>query len=176
MCIVNEDLAVDDRDRTKRATLYPDGDIVRDGETTGGTGSLNNQIPVTLVAGAISGSHDFGYKQSDTASIGDTLYYDFDGDGVQDATETGIANVTVFLYQDVDRDGTIDAGVDELLYTTSTNASGQYLFSALPAGSYVVVVDTTDPDFPTNVTATGDPDLTAASIGDLDAHPVAIGA
>lgn len=142
-------------------------------ETTGGTGSLNNQIPVTVAAGAISGSHDFGYKQSDTASIGDTLYYDFDGDGIQDSTETGIANVTVELYEDVDRDGVIDEGVDTVVATTSTNSSGQYLFSSLPAGSYIVKVDTTDPDFPTDVTATGDPDLAAASIGDqlwLDAN------
>ncbi|HET7433543.1 MAG TPA: SdrD B-like domain-containing protein [Thermoanaerobaculia bacterium] len=135
-------------------------------ETTGGTSSLNNQIPVTVVAGAISGSHNFAYTQSDTSAIGDTLYFDFNGNGVQDSTETGIANITVWLYQDVDRDGSIDTGVDELYKTTVTNGSGQYLFSSLPAGSYIVKVDTSDSDFPTDVTATGDPDLTAASIGD----------
>ncbi|HVR40222.1 MAG TPA: SdrD B-like domain-containing protein, partial [Thermoanaerobaculia bacterium] len=136
-------------------------------ESTGGTGSLNNQIPVTLTAGQISGAHTFGYKQADTASIGDTLYYDFDGDGLQDASETGIANVTVWLYEDVDRDGTIDVGVDDIVQTTVSNSTGSYLFSAVPAGSYIVKVDTTDPDFPTDVDATGDPDLSAASIGDL---------
>jgi uncharacterized repeat protein (TIGR01451 family) len=136
-------------------------------ESTGGTGSLNNQIPVTVAAGAISGSHDFGYTQSDTSDIGDTLYYDFDGDGIQDATETGIPNVTVLLYEDVDRDGVIDSGVDTLLDSTSTNASGRYLFADLPAGSYIVQVDTTDPDFPTDVTATGDPDLRGGSIGNF---------
>ncbi|HYI11417.1 MAG TPA: SdrD B-like domain-containing protein [Thermoanaerobaculia bacterium] len=136
-------------------------------ESTGGTGSLNNQIPITVVAGAISGSHDFGYTQSDTADIGDSIYYDFDGDGIQDATEAGIPNVTIDLYEDVDRDGTIDPGVDEIIQTTSSDASGAYLFQNLPAGSYIVKVDTTDPDFPTEVTATGDPDLTASSIGDL---------
>jgi uncharacterized repeat protein (TIGR01451 family) len=136
-------------------------------ESTGGTGSLNNQIPVTVTAGQISGAHTFGYTQKDTSQIGDTLYYDFDGDGIQDSTELGMPNITVWLYTDVDRDGTIDAGVDQLYATTSTNASGTYLFSAVPAGSYVVKVDTTDPDFPTDVVPTGDPDLAAASIGDL---------
>lgn len=135
-------------------------------ETTGGTTSLNNQIPVTIVAGAISGSHNFGYTQSNTSTIGDTLYYDFDGDGIQDSNEGGIASVTVWLYQDVDRDGTIDDGVDNLYATTVTSGSGQYLFSSLPAGSYVVKVDTSDPDFPTETTPTGDPDLSAGSIGD----------
>ncbi|HEX2832809.1 MAG TPA: SdrD B-like domain-containing protein [Thermoanaerobaculia bacterium] len=135
-------------------------------ETTGGTSSLNNQIPVTIVAGAISGSHNFGYTQRDTSSIGDTLYFDLDSDGLQDATEDGIPNVTVWLYEDVDRDGTIDDGVDELIATTATSSTGTYLFSSLPAGSYVVKVDTSDPDFPSDVTATGDPDVAAASIGD----------
>ena len=136
-------------------------------ETTGGTSSLNNQVPVTVTAGQISGSHNFGYTQRDTSQIGDTLFYDFDADGVQDSTEGGIANVTVWLYQDVDRDGTIDAGIDGLYATTATNSSGMYLFSSVPAGSYVVKVDTTDTDFPTDVVPTGDPDLSAASIGDL---------
>ena len=136
-------------------------------ESTGGTGSLNNQIPVTVAAGAISGAHSFGYTQSSTSTIGDTLYFDLDSDGLQDATEDGIPNVTVWLYTDVDRDGTIDDGVDTIYATDVSDASGNYLFSAVPAGSYVVKVDTSDPDFPTNVTPTGDADLAAASIGDF---------
>src|SRR6185436_998498 len=118
-------------------------------------------------AGAISGSHNFAYTQSDTADIGDSVFYDFDADGIQDATETGIPNITVWLYEDLDRDGTIDPGVDTLVATTATNGTGSYLFQNFPAGSYVVKVDTSDPDFPTDVTATADPDIAAASIGDF---------
>ncbi|HEX7705984.1 MAG TPA: SdrD B-like domain-containing protein [Thermoanaerobaculia bacterium] len=136
-------------------------------ESTGGTSSLDNRIPITLAAGQISGSHDFGYKQIDNSAIGDRLYYDFNGNGIQDANEDGIPNVTVWLYQDVDRDGYIDDGVDTLLYTDVTDASGSYLFENLPAGSYIVKIDTSDPDFPTNVTPTADPDVNGASIGDL---------
>lgn len=136
-------------------------------ESTGGTGSLNRQIPVTVAAGAISGAHTFGFTQDETSSIGDSLYFDFNANGVQDLTETGIPNVTVRLYTDVDRDGTIDAGVDTLLLTTVSDAAGLYRFDGLPAGSYIVQVDTSDPDFPSGVTPTGDPDLSAASIGDL---------
>jgi len=142
-------------------------------ESTGGSLSLNNQIPVTIVAGAISGSHNFGYTQIDNSTIGDSLYFDLDSDGVQDATEDGIPNVTVWLYEDVDRDGTIDVGVDEIVATTVSSSTGTYLFSDLPAGSYIVKVDTSDPDFPTDVTPTGDSDVSAASIGDtvwLDAN------
>lgn len=135
-------------------------------ESTGGTTSLNNQIPITVTVGQISGSHDFGYTKADTSSIGDSVYFDFNANGIQDATEAGIPNITVWLYNDVDRDGGIDAGVDELLATTSTNGAGNYLFSSLPSGSYIVKVDTADADFPTDVTPTADPDVNAASIGD----------
>ncbi|PYQ27038.1 MAG: hypothetical protein DMF56_22060 [Acidobacteria bacterium] len=135
-------------------------------ESTGGTGSLNNQIPMTVTAGQVSGSHDFGYTQVDASDIGDYLYYDFDGDGIFDSGESGIPNVTVWLYEDIDRDGTIDAGVDSIVATTASDSTGHYLFSNFPAGSYIVKVDTTDPDFPTDVLASGDPDLSAASIGD----------
>ena len=135
-------------------------------ESTGGTSSLNNQIPVTVAAGAISGSHDFGYTQSDTSDIGDYLYYDFDGDGIFDSAESGMPNITVYLYEDVDRDGTIDSGVDTIVSTQVTDSTGHYLFQNFPSGSYIVKVDTTDPDFPTDVLPTGDPDLAAASIGD----------
>ncbi len=142
-------------------------------ESTGGTGSLNNQIPVTVASGQVSGSHDFGYTKRSVSSIGDTVYLDLDGDGVQDLAadgtplEAGIPDVTVWLYQDVDRDGVVDAGLDDLLATQVTDASGQYLFEGLAAGSYVVQVDTADPDFPSDVTATGDPDVDTGRIGDF---------
>ncbi len=137
-------------------------------ENTGGTTSLNNQIPVTgLSAGEFSGSHNFGYTLDKTAIIGDTVYIDFDADGIQDATEDPIANITVWLYNDEDRDGTIDTGVDALIATDVTDVNGNYLFEGLGRGSYVVVVDTNDTDFPTNTFETADPDTNAASIGDL---------
>lgn len=136
-------------------------------ESTGGTGSLDNQIPVTVTAGTLSGSHNFGYTMKDTSSIGDTLYYDFNANGAQDATEAGIPSVTVWLYRDADRDGRIDASTDTIVQTTVTGVSGKYLFSGVPAGSYIVKVDTADLDFATDVTATGDPDINHASIGDL---------
>jgi uncharacterized repeat protein (TIGR01451 family) len=146
--------------------LLPNSAWAETHESTGGTSNLNDEMTVSVIAGDVSGAHRFGYTIRSSGSIGDTLFYDFNENGIQESTEGGIPNVTVFLYADYDRDGTIDGGVDELLFTTSTNASGRYLFSLLPSGSYVVKVDTTDPDFPDNVTPTADPDISAASIGD----------
>jgi protocatechuate 3,4-dioxygenase beta subunit len=65
-----------------------------------------------------------------TGSIGDRVWLDADGDGIQDASETGgLTGITVQLKNSV---GTVIA-------TTTTNASGNYLFSGLAAGTYKVV-------------------------------------
>ena len=80
---------------------------------------------------------------TDPASIGDFVWQDLDGDGVQDAGENGIAGVTVVLYRDVDGTGEIDPG-DPIVATVTTDASGNYVFEGLAAGNYIVVV--TDED------------------------------
>ena len=107
----------------------------------------------TLAAGEVSGSHDFGFYQTGTASIGDTLYYDWDIDGVQDSGEEGVPGITVYLYEDSDGDGVIDPGDDALITTATTSISGTYLFSNLPPGDYIVTTD-----IPANTIQTGDPD------------------
>ena len=65
-------------------------------------------------------------------SIGDKVWEDANANGRQDAGEAGIAGVTVKLLNSA---GTV-------LTTTTTDASGNYLFSGLPAGSYKVQVVT----------------------------------
>ena len=51
--------------------------------------------------------------------------------------------------------------------TPVTDVNGNFLFEEYPEGSYIVVVDTSDPDFPTAATPTGDPDLNTGTIGDF---------
>ncbi|RXK62480.1 hypothetical protein ESA94_05620 [Lacibacter luteus] len=66
-------------------------------------------------------------------SIGDRVWLDADGDGLQDASETsGIAGVTVQLKN----------SLGSVIATTTTNASGNYLFTGLAAGNYTVVFPT----------------------------------
>ena len=62
------------------------------------------------------------------ASIGDFVWEDLDADGIQDAGEPGIENVTVELK---DTDGNV-------LATTTTDAAGNYLFADLDPGEYKV--------------------------------------
>ena len=72
---------------------------------------------------------DFGYKGCG-GSIGDRVWDDKDGDGVQDSGETGISGVTVQLYN----------SSNALIATATTNSTGKYTFSNLGSGTYTVKV------------------------------------
>ena len=81
------------------------------------------------------------------AQIGNTIYRDWNGNGTQDATDEGLPGVTVGLYQS---DGTT------LITSQVTDASGNYLFTGLAAGTYVVKVVS---GVPSGYTLTGSPSL-----------------
>ncbi|MEJ2749388.1 MAG: SdrD B-like domain-containing protein, partial [Anaerolineae bacterium] len=111
-----------------------------------------------LVSGLTSGQDyrdaDFGFIAG--GSIGDTVWQDNDGDGLQDPDEPGLSGVTVELYEwtDTNGDGMYTAADDATTYigSTTTDAAGVYQFNSLDAGSYVVKVtgvtldQTSDPD------------------------------
>jgi hypothetical protein len=100
----------------------------------------NTIYDIDVVAGEIKRSYDFGYTETGTFDIGDTLYYDFNGNGSQQTsgtpTEEGIANVTVNLYRDIDDDGLYDPDVDIFVATTVTDADGNYLFENKPISGH----------------------------------------
>ncbi|MFN8498612.1 MAG: SdrD B-like domain-containing protein [Anaerolineae bacterium] len=83
---------------------------------------------------------DFGLEPPGTGSIGDTVWLDSNNSGAQEAGEPGLPNVGVTLYKDTDNSGTLSAG-DVLLQQDTTDANGQYLFTGLVPGKYLVVVD-----------------------------------
>jgi hypothetical protein len=85
-----------------------------------------------LVAGEKNMSVDAGYYSTQPAAnvgaLGDKVWNDLDGDGIQDANEPGVAGVTVTLYNSA---GTAIA-------TTTTDVNGNYLFPNLTPGNYSV--------------------------------------
>lgn len=84
---------------------------------------------ITLTSGANDPNEDAGIYQ--LASLGNRVWFDKNGDGVQDSGETGLSGVKVQLY----RNGTLVA-------TQTTGTDGSYLFSGLAAGTYTVTVVT----------------------------------
>ena len=111
----------------------------------GGACTVCDGRAATILSSSTTGvdlTIDFGYQPNGAFSIGDTVYNDLDADGVQDAGEPGFQAVTVGLYDDLNGDGII--GIDEpLLAVFPTDANGNYLFSGLVAGNYLVAITDT---------------------------------
>ncbi|MCB9296615.1 MAG: hypothetical protein H6559_26400 [Lewinellaceae bacterium] len=74
-----------------------------DSDANPGTGQTGI---ITLSSGENDPTNDAGYYES--AFIGDFVWQDTDGDGIQDAGEPGIPGVTVNLYADNNQDGVPD--------------------------------------------------------------------
>jgi uncharacterized repeat protein (TIGR01451 family) len=105
----------------------PAGDyVVREQQPPAYGSSTPNELPVTLPVGGLN-NVNFGET---LGSIGDFIWADTDGDGVQDVGEPGVGGVTVRL---------LDALGTEVATTTSA-ADGSYRFGDLPIGTYTVVV------------------------------------
>jgi hypothetical protein len=71
---------------------------------------------------------------SGVLSLGNLVWLDVNNNGLADGGEPGLAGVTVRL---------IAANGSTVLSTTTTDGAGNYLFSSLPAGTYIVEVDRT---------------------------------
>ncbi|MFZ1529646.1 MAG: SdrD B-like domain-containing protein [Ferruginibacter sp.] len=110
--------------------------------TTGMTGLINvdaagtNPVSVNIInvdAGIVQG------QAAGTGSLGNSVWYDVNNNGVRDAGEPGVSNVRVELLDGagnpVDSDP-LTAGVQP--YIVYTNGLGEYLFTGLPAGDYTV--------------------------------------
>ena len=72
-------------------------------------------------------SYNFANRVAN-AKLGDFVWHDLDADGQQDAGEPGIPNATVHL-----KDGN-----GNIIGTTTTDASGMYMFGGLTPGNYSV--------------------------------------
>jgi hypothetical protein len=80
---------------------------------------------------------DFGFYPI-SVSVGNYVWRDSNGNGIQDSTESGIAGVTLTITK---ADGSpVTDVVGNPVTTTKTDADGKYLFSNLPPGSYRVTV------------------------------------
>lgn len=95
---------------------------------------------VTLAPDDINLNVDFGYSAAGV--IGDTVWVDRNGNGVQEVNESGIPGVTVNLTW-AGFDNTFGTADDIAYPAQTTDDNGQYLFNTLPSGKYHIAVDTT---------------------------------
>jgi protocatechuate 3,4-dioxygenase beta subunit len=86
---------------------------------TGWTGTIN------LISGETDNTNDAGFIQ--LAAVGNFVWQDNNGNGIQDPGELGVPNVTVNL---------LSNGV--VVGTTTTNNFGEYSFTGLLPGQYQV--------------------------------------
>lgn len=134
---------VDQRDTGVDDTSFPTNGIGSNTFTLGYATAPNGNAPTGEADGVNSPSAlpttdnrsnltvDFGFYH---LTVGDRIWNDngtgsggVANDGIQNGTEPGITGVQVQLFRDADNDGVIDAG--ELIAVTTTDASGNYLFT-----------------------------------------------
>lgn len=100
-------------------------------------------VSAITLAGAPDLDQDFSYVG--TGTIGDTVWFDLTGDGVQDPGEPGFSGVQIDLIWAGgdgvlgDDPGTLgtDESLDDVTISTTTDANGGYLFERLPVTALV---------------------------------------
>jgi uncharacterized repeat protein (TIGR01451 family) len=123
---------------TYTVTVVSEGDP--NGPLAGFTHFVGNQSqpnptgPITIAQGQFYQNADFGYYLEpgpNKAVIGDTVWYDYDSDGVRDPGEPGIPGVTVVI---TDSAGTVYTGVTDIngLYQVVVNANGVLTYTVVP--------------------------------------------
>jgi uncharacterized repeat protein (TIGR01451 family) len=123
-------------------SLHTGGDGTVDSDANTGTGNSQlvslapDEVNLTIAAGLLTASG--------TLAVGDQVWLDTNNDGIFEpqSGETGIDNVRLDLYRDVNNDGL--PSLDEYLDTTTTGTvsgfAGRYRFNNLAPGNYIVVV------------------------------------
>ncbi len=115
-------------------------------------------VSVFIYTNLSSSSDTFAGVQSTSNTITGSVFCDIDQDQTQDEFESDLDNVKIWLINDADGDGTIDAG-ESIIDSTVTNSSGDYSFTSdYSAGSGTITV----------AVATNNDDADEKSNGDID--------
>jgi len=127
--------------------VTPDGYIVtipnNAGSQTDSDITTQGTLNISFSQGGVVDTIDAGFFR--TAAVGDFVWEDLNGNGLQDSDEPGIANVTLSLYDDN----------DELIMVTQTDSTGAYLFENVVPGDYFIEIELDTELFPTLLQAGG---------------------
>ncbi|MBL7778092.1 MAG: hypothetical protein JNK66_07370, partial [Chitinophagales bacterium] len=109
----------------------------KDADSQGLNGELNSDVNIgsqktdiiALGIGEDKMSVDMGLiPPAGTASLGNSVWYDLNNDGLQTAGEPGVQGVSVTLYDNA----------NNVVASTTTNGNGEYYFVGLTPGTYYV--------------------------------------
>ena len=104
----------------------------------GTSNNSNIQVAATVIAGETTTERDFLVNSANTASISGTVYEDSSNNNAIDpVSDTTIGGVALLLYTDPNGDG--DPSDGNIIDTTLTDSNGDYSFTNLSDGNYVVV-------------------------------------
>ena len=147
---VTAELAETPTDSDDNGTRQPSVDVISSVITLGPSGLVEPINESDLESGVGQGSQpdgrsnltvDFGFYR---VEVGDLLFGDLNKNGTFDAGDTRLDNVTVQIFASngttefqVGPDGILGTG-DDAAGGMSTDVNGQYLFSGLPEGDYII--------------------------------------
>lgn len=120
-------------------TVQPAGlDSISD--TDGLNDTINNIIgdesAITVTSGTTVA--DLNFIESETGTVSGFVYEDTNLNGSLDVGESGLSGVTVDLILDKNGNGEIDAG--DIVFDTpaTTSGTGEYTFTNVPVGTYII--------------------------------------
>ena len=150
---------------------YDDYDISDDGDLVSNISSMDNLIPVTIIVSEVDSMNNF-IETSQPGLISGTVFTDADGDLFPDIDE-GLDTVILNLYIDTNTDGHADNSIP--IATVLTNPNGNYSFSNISVGSYVIV-ETNPSDYlsVSDFDPTNDFDIVPNTIQDNDTIPLTL--
>lgn len=97
------------------------------------SGTTGHQQAANITGGSSILTKNFGYTPPVPRSVSGSIWKDTDGDGIIDASETGLGNVTIDLMQGV-----------SVIFSTTSAANGTYSFNNLVSGTYTVKITDTN--------------------------------
>jgi len=117
-------------------TLQNHGDDLTDSDAD----AMGMTAVFTLLAGEVNVNIDFGIEPA-PSNLGNFVWIDWDGNGIQDVGEPGVEGVQVNLFG-LGNDG-VQSHDDNQIATVTTDANGQYSFTDLNPGNYYIAFDLT---------------------------------
>lgn len=160
---------------------------VGDGSTPNALGQINWKSgidPVNYAGFPLDTDHSYAYGDadlyggvggyfvdSDLNNIFGSAYQDDNQNNQFDASEKGIADLTVTLFKDNNGNGKKD-GSDTEYPSLTTDQNGNYSFIGVPDGQYIVRIDNADSDIPATYYLNRDQDyaitVNGSDINDTD--------